>query len=247
MRTPIDWNEWLTVIAALALIVAIVIPFAQKKYEAWKSKISFNLYLKKYFGILFNALTYDRIEYTKPSIKDSPEKVELFLLDYLLEFEKDFKEYQNVAQYRIAFTIVFNLQNLFFVIHRIQNIIGAVDTNRLYEQTLAYGNSLSKKELNRIYAVLLLMEHFTSITSFHDRFINMKSIKREVKDGNWVGLRVEQSLLKEQHLVFEDVKQICNEEASLQEVIKVTKLLIQELKGFYQFEKLMNKRRIRVN
>jgi len=40
---PIDWNKWLTLIAALALITAIFIPFIQKRYEERKAKTSFKM------------------------------------------------------------------------------------------------------------------------------------------------------------------------------------------------------------
>ena len=59
MNQQIDWNKWLTFIAALALLAAIIIPYILKIYEQWKAKISFQMYLKKYFGILYNVLTYD--------------------------------------------------------------------------------------------------------------------------------------------------------------------------------------------
>src|ERR1035437_2339278 len=98
MANQIDWNKWLTIIAALALIAAIFIPFVQKIYEERKAKISFQMYLKKYFGILYNILTYDKIEYTKSSIKDSPDKLQLTCDEYIKVFETDFKEHQNTIQ-----------------------------------------------------------------------------------------------------------------------------------------------------
>ncbi len=243
MIQQIDWNKWLTLIAALTVVVAVVIPFAQKKYDEMKAKISFHLYLKKYFGILFNILIYDKIEYTRPSIKDDPEKLLFTFLEFLRQFETDFKEHQNTLQTRVAFSIVFNLQNILFVVHRIQSAIRQTNVDKLYEQTLAYGNSLTKKELNKIYGILLLMEHFTSITQFHDRFANMKSIQRETKNGIWIGLKVDQNLLKNQQLVAEDIKHLCNDEMSIQEIFKISKLLIQELKNFYDFDKLQKKRK----
>jgi len=91
------------------------------------------------------------------------------------------------------------------------------------------------------------MEHFNSIIQFHDRFGNMKSIQREIKNGIWVGLKVDQSLLKNQQLVAEDIKHLCNDEMSIQEIFKISKLLIQELKSFYDFEKLQKKRKGKQN
>jgi hypothetical protein len=238
----IDWNKWLTIIAALALISAILIPLIQKKYEERKSKKSFQMYLKKYFGILLNILTYDKIEYTTPSIKDNPEKINLTFIEYVKTFEKDFNENRNTVQTRIAFSLIFNLQNLLFVIHRIQLSIKQIDVNRLYEQTLAYGSSLTNKELNKIYGVLLLLENFTSITSFHDRFGSMKSIKRDIEKGLWVGLSIDQSLLKNQQLVQEDLLKLNNNELSISEIMKVSKLLTQELISFYNLKNRLKKK-----
>jgi len=238
----IDWNKWLTIIAALALISAILIPLIQKKYEERKSKKSFQMYLKKYFGILLNILTYDKIEYTIPSIKDNPEKTNLTFIEYIRTFEKDFNENQNTVQTRIAFSLIFNLQNLLFVIHRIQLSIKEIEVNRLYEQTLAYGSSLTNKELNKIYGILLLLENFASITSFHDRFESMKSIKREKEKGLWVGLSIDQSLLKNQQLIQEDLLKLNNNELSICEIIKVSKLLTQELISFYSLKHRLEKK-----
>ena len=53
----IDWNIWFLFIAVLSLISAVLIPFAQKKYEESKSKYAFHLYVKKKIGIVFYLLT----------------------------------------------------------------------------------------------------------------------------------------------------------------------------------------------
>jgi hypothetical protein len=237
-----DWNEWLTFIAALTLLLAILIPFTQRKYEEWKAKISFHLYLKKYFGILNNILTYDKVEYHLPSINDNPEKSPYDFGKYINEFERDFKEHRDTTQYRIAFALIFNLQNILFAIYRVQNAIRIIDVDKLYEQTLAYGNNLTKSELNRIYGILLLAENFTSITTFHDRFRNMHSIQRDLDKDSWLGLKVNKTLLSNQNLILEDLRLMRDNELSLQEIITVSKLLIQELKTFYEFDKLNKKR-----
>lgn len=233
----IDWNKWLTLIAALALIAAIIIPFIQKKYEERKAKTSFQMYLKKYFGVLLNILTYDKIDYTKPSIKDSPEKIHLTFDEYIRTFEKDFKEHQKVGQFRVAFSIILNLQNLLYFNRHIQLSIKQIDVNKLYEQTLEYGNNLTTNELNKIYGILLIMENFNSITLFHDRFGSLKSVKRDNQKGEWVGLIVDQSLLKNQQMILDDLVYLIDNELSIFEITNISKLLIQELKNFYSFKK----------
>lgn len=236
-------NELFTLsIAIIAVVVSVATPFAQRKYEEWKSRISFKLYLKKYLGVLFNILTYDKIEYHVPSIKDDPEKLKLTLPEYLKRFEKDLKEHQNTVQYRVAFAVLFNIQNLFSVINRSQLEIKRIKVDSLYDHTLAYGSNLSKKNLNKVYGILLLMEHFESITTFHDRFNDLKSIKRIVKEGVIVGFELDKEILTNQQLVAEDMKHLSNNELSIDEVINVNKLLIQEIKDFFDYEKLKKKK-----
>lgn len=229
-------------IATLSLIASVIIPFASRKYDQWKAKASFDLYLKKYLGVVFNILTYDKIEYHQPSIKDNPEKQLLTLPDYIHHFQKDYKEHQNTLQPRIGFPILLNLQYLILTCVRINIAINQADVSKLYEQTLSYGHNLSKKELNKTYALLLMMEHFGSILSFHDRFDNMKVVKRSIKEQRWVGMQLDGNILGNQHLISEDLKHLCNEEASMIEIITILKLMTQEFKKYYQFDKLIASR-----
>jgi len=232
-------NEIFTlIIAIVAVIVSVATPFAQRKYEEWKARISFKLYIKKYLGVLFNILTYDKIEYHVPSIKDDPEMLHLTLPEFLERFEKDFKENQNTVQYRVAFAVLFNLQSLFSVVNRSKLEIKRINVDSLYEQTLVHGSNLSKKNLNEIYALLLLMEHYTSITSFHDRFDELKSIKRIHKEELVVGLELDKDILKDQKMVTNDMKHLSNHELSINEVITINKLLIQKTKHFFEYDKL---------
>ncbi|GEL09470.1 hypothetical protein SAMN05192550_1529 [Flavobacterium glycines] len=241
-------NEKLTLtIAIIAVVVSVVTPFAQRKYEEWKARISFKLYLKKYLGVLFNILTYDKIEYHIPSIKDNPEKSNLTLPDYIKRFEQDFAENQNTVQYRIAFAILFNIQNLFSVINRTRIEIERIGVEKLYEHTLAYGTNLSKRNLGKIYGIFLLLEHYNSITTFHDRFKEIKSIKRITKDGIIIGFELDKNILKDQQMVAEDMKHLCNNELSIEEVLKINKLLIQEIKIFFDYEALQKEKKNQVN
>lgn len=236
-------NEIFTLtIAIIAVVVSIATPFAQRKYEEWKSRTSFRLYLKKYLGVLFNILTYDKIEYHVPSIKDNPEKISLTLPAYLKRLEKDFKENQTTVQYRVSFAILFNIQNLFSVVNRTKMEIERINVDSMYEHILGYGSNLSKKNLNKVYSILLLMEHYNSITTFHDRFNDLKSIKRIEKNGAIVGFKLDKNILNDQQMVAEDMKHMSNHELSIEEVIKVNNLLIQEIKDFFDYDKLQKKK-----
>lgn len=236
-------NEILTLaIAIMAVVISVATPFAQRKYEEWKARISFKLYIKKYLGVLFNILTYDKIEYHVPSIKDIPEKSNLTLPEYIKQIESDFKEHKNTVQYRVAFAILFNIQNLFSITNRVRIEIERIGVDKLYEHTLAYGSNLSKRNLEKTYGMFLLLEHYNSITTFHDRFKEIKSIKRISKDGIVIGFELDKNILKDQQMVAEDMKHLCNNELSIEEVLKINKLLIQETKIFFDYDTLQKKR-----
>jgi hypothetical protein len=239
----IDWNVWFLLIAILTLITAVIIPFAQKKYEERKSKFGFHRYIKKKLGIVWNLLTYDKLEYKQPR---SAEKMddELLTFDKLIyKFEKDFKENKDTTHPLFAFGIIFNLQNLLFTVKRIQYSLNSIDIKNLDEKTLEFGDKLSKSEHHKLNGLFLLIEHYFSITSFHDKFDSLKSIKRKEKDSKWVGLGVDKKILKKQKWILEDLEYLRENELNIDEILKMNKLLIQELKSYFEFEKLNKKRK----
>ena len=239
----IDWNVWFLLIAVLTLIAAVVIPFAQKKYEERKSKFGFHLYVKKKLGIVWNLLTYDKLEYKQPK---SAEKMddELLTFDKLIyKFEKDYKDNKNTIHPLFAFGVIFNLQNLLFTVKRVQYSLSAIDIRNLDEKTLEYGDKLSKSEHHKLNGLYLLIEHYFSITNFHDKFDSLKSIKRKEKDSKWIGLEVDKKVLKKQKWILEDLEFLRENELSIDEILKINKLLIQELKSYFEFEKLNKKRK----
>lgn len=239
----VDWNIWFLLIAVLTLIAAVFIPFAQKKYEERKSKFGFHLYVKKKLGIVWNLLTYDQFEYKQPK---SAEKMDDEILTFdklILKFEKDFKEHKGTIHPLFAFGIIFNLQNLLFTVKRTQYALCEIDIRNLDEKTLEYGDKLSKSEHHKLNSLYLLIEHYFSITSFHDKFDTLKSIKRKEKNSKWVGLEVDQKVLKKQNLILEDLEYLRENELSIGEILKINKLLIQELKSYFEFEKLNKKRK----
>lgn len=239
----IDWNIWFLLIAVLTLIVAVIIPFAQKKYEERKSKFGFHLYVKKKLGVVWNLLTYDKLEYKQPRSAEKMDDEHLTFDKLIYKFEKDFKENKNTIHPLFAFGIIFNLQNLLFTVKRIQYSLNTIDIKNLDEKTLEFGDKLSKSEHYRLNGLYLLIEHYFSITSFHDKFDSLKSIKRKEKDSKWIGLEVDEKVLKEQKWILEDLKYLRENELSIDEILNINKLLIQELKFYYKFEKLNKKRK----
>lgn len=239
----IDWNIWFLSIATLSLIAAVLIPFVQKKYEESKSKYGFHLYIKKKLGIVWNLLTYDKFEYKQPTSAESMNDLQLTFDNLIRQFEKDFKKNKNTIHPLFAFGVLFNLQNLLFTVKRIQYALNEIDLNNLDEKTLAFGDKLSKKEHHKLNAIFMLIGHYFSITSFHDKFDSLKSIKREIKDSKWIGLTVDKSVLKNQEIILKDLEYLKENESSIFEIINISKLLIQELKSYFDYKRLMKKRK----
>lgn len=238
----IDWNIWFLLIAVLSLIAAVLIPFAQKKYEESKSKYAFHLYVKKKLGIVFNLLTYDRFQYKQPTSADKLDELSLTFDNLINRFEVDYKKYKNTVHPLFAFGVLLNFQNLLFTTKRIQYALEAIDLKNLDEKSLEFGDKLSKREHIKLNGIFLLLEHYYSITTFHDKFDSLHSIKREIKDKTWIGLKVENSVLANQNLVLQDLAFVRENEISFDEILKINKLLIQELKTYFNFENLERKK-----
>ena len=53
-----------------------------------------------------------------------------------------------------------------------------------------------------------------------------------------MGFELDKEILTKQQIVAEDMKHLSNHELSINEVLMVNKLLIQEIKNFFEYEKL---------
>jgi hypothetical protein len=238
----IDWNVWFLLIAVLSLVAAVLIPFLQKKYEERKTKYGFHLYVKKKIGIIWNLLTYDKFSYKQPTSAGSMEELMLSFDKIIYQFESDFKRNRNTIHPLFAFGLLFNFQNILFTVKRVQYALKDIDLDNLDEKTLEFGDKLSKKEHHKLAAVFMLIEHYYSITSFHDKFENLKSIKRETKNSKWIGLKIESTVLENQNLIIEDLSYLRENEVSVIEILNINKLLIQEIKSYFDYNKLITKK-----
>ncbi len=238
----IDWNIYFLIVALLALIAAVVVPFLQKKYEEKKAKYGFHLYVKKRIGVLWNILTYDKLEY-KQFVNEDLIKLVIPYDEYISKFESDYKINKDTIHPLYAFGILFNLQNLLVIVNTVKSFLKTIDIKNLEEKTLEYGDKLSQKELNKLTALFILFQNYDSVVSFHDKFGTLKSIKRDIKDKQWIGLIVEKSVLNNQELILNDLRYLTENEFSMKEIIKINKLLIQELKLYFDYNKLVKKRK----
>lgn len=239
----IDWNLWFLLIAVLSLIAAVIIPFAQRKYEERKSKYGFHLYVKKKIGVVWNLLTYDKFEYKQHTSVESMEDLLLTFDQLIIQFEKNYKKDKNTIHPLFAFGVLFNLQNFLFTVKRIQYSLDSIDLKDLDEKTLAFGDKLSKKEHTKLNALYMLIEHYYSITTFHDKFDNLLSIKRQIKNSKWAGLKVDHTVLKNHDMIMNDLNYLRENESSIFEILNINRLLIKELKSYFDFNKLERKRK----
>lgn len=241
----INWEPYVLIVATLSLIAAVVIPFAQKRYEEYRTKRSFKFYFKKQLGIILNLLTDEKIEYITPSVKDNPEKEFLSPTAFSRKLESDFKEHRESVQPRTIFMLILNLQQFLQFCFRLRYSLTNIDFDKLTERTLEHGKELSKAELEKAYGIVLIYESFISISLFHDRFDDMKTIKREIREKVWVGLKIEKDLLQNQTLLNQDLLHLNNNEQSVFEITQMVRIIEAKTKEYFDYDYLQSKRKIK--
>jgi hypothetical protein len=232
-NSSVNWNLLTLVVAILTLITAAILPFAQKKYEERKAKTSFRLYLKEQLGYLFSLITYDKIEYSKPTISDNFSKEPIILVEFAKRLKSDFSEQQNSLQPRVLFHFLNNLQKYCFHLYQIGLAISKIDMSRLRENILANGEKLEEEELKKTYGLLLAGDSFSSIYAYHDRFEQLNAVQRHIVDGKWVGMKIDNKLLDQQQLLVDDIKVVCDNEVSLGELFAVTAAIYNQVVKYY--------------
>lgn len=239
----IDWEPWVLLIAILTLIASVIIPFAQKKYEEFRAKRNFQYYLKKQIGLVLNHLTMSKIEYIEPSVRNEPKKEYLLIKDLIIKIKNDFSDHKNTVQPRVIFMMLMNIQNMCLFAHQARKIISTIDLQNITERTLEFGKELSKKELDKIYGLILIYESFQSISLFHDRFGEFKTITRLMEKKEWIGLKVEKELLNNQSQLNEDLLLLNHNERSLEEISNIILVLNQETKKYFDYDNIQLKRK----
>lgn len=238
----IGWEPWVLLVAILTLIASVIIPYAQKKYEEFRAKRNFQYYLKKQIGLVLNHLTMSKLEYIEPSVRNEPKKEYLLINDLILKIKDDFSKHKNTVQPRVIFMMMLNVQNMCLFAHQARKIISTIDLQNITERTLEFGKELSKKELDKIYGLILIYESFQSISLFHDRFNDLKAITRLFEDNEWIGLQVEHKLLNDQSQLNDDLLLLNDNERSLNELSDIILILNQETKKYFEYDKLQQKR-----
>ncbi|NEM96919.1 hypothetical protein [Pontibacter burrus] len=243
IEDKIEWSGWMLLVAVLALVASVIIPFAQKKYEEYRARRNFQYYLKKQIGLILNILTSEKLEYHEPSVKNEPKKEYLFINDFIETLQKDFKEHKNTVQPRVIFMLLMNVQKLCHFAYQLRRIISTIDLQGITDKTLEHGKELSKHELNKIYGLILICESFMGISLFHDKFDSIKSISRDVENDIWKGLKVEKDLLTNQNRLNEDLLILNDNENSLKELSDILLIINQETKKYFDYDILLKKRK----
>ena len=102
---------------------------------------------------------------------------------------------------------------------------------------------MSKDELQKAYGIILIYESFISILIFHDRFGDMKTIKRDIRDKVWVGLKLEKDFLQNQTLLNQDLLHLNNNEQSVFEITQMVRIIEAKTKEYFDYDYLQRKRR----
>lgn len=241
--TKFDWEPYVLIVATLSLVASVIIPFAQKWYEEFRTKRSFQFYFKKQLGIVLNLLTSQKIEYIKPSVKDNPEKQYLTPTEFSRKLEEDLKEYKESLQPRTIFSLLINLQQFMQYVFQLRYSLTQIDFVKLTERTLEHGKELSKDELQKAYGIVLIYESFISISLFHDRFGKMKTIKRDFKENVWVGLKLDKDFLENQNLLNQDLLHLNNNDRSIIEITQMVRIVEEKTKEYFDYDNLQKKRK----
>jgi hypothetical protein len=231
--STVNWNLLTLIVAILTLIASVILPFLQKMYEERRAQFNFRMYIKEQFSYLYSLATYNKIDYIKPTISDHINKEAITFPEMTRRIRDDYKEHQNSVQPRIIFHFISNLQKYCHHIYQIRYSITKIDTRNLKEKIVGNGEKLSKRELKKLYGIILIADNFNSISLFHDRFGNVKSVEREIKNDIWVGVKQGKDLLNNQQLLLQDIKEVTNNESSLNELIGISGGLYNDLSSYY--------------
>ena len=159
-----------------------------------------------------------------------------YIKEFIFKLKSDFKEHKNSVQPRVIFMLLMNVQRLCQFSNSLKLNISTINLQKITEKTLEHGKELSKQELNKIYGLILIYESFLSISQFHDKFGDIKSIGRIMENEIWVGLKVEKDLLTNQNRLNDDLLVLNDNEKSLEELQNIVLIVNQETKKYFDYD-----------
>lgn len=78
---------------------------------------------------------------------------------------------------------------------------------------------------------------------FHDKFAEMKTIKRDIKEKVWVGLKLDKDILQNQTLLNQDLLHLNNNERSIFEITQMVRIVEEKTKKYFDYDNLQKKRK----
>jgi hypothetical protein len=193
------------------------------------------LYLKKELIFAYRTLTEDLLDLNEVE-GDDIKKLQLTYQDAIKIFKEQYERYKNTIQPREAFALIFNLQNIIYATYKFGLITQTINFRELDRQIILQQTEIDKTKFNLYQKVLFVMEHYGSIYHHHDRFGNLKTIKRLIERGIWNGFMLDGDFLKKQDLLFEDLKYIRENEDGLEQIIE-PELILEIMDSFFKIDK----------
>ncbi|PPK92524.1 caspase domain-containing protein [Nonlabens xylanidelens] len=190
------------------------------------------MYLKKELIFAYQELTVNTIEF---SIIDGnnvrTEKIPFSKATLL--FKKQFDEHKSTIHPRDAFMVLFNFQKIIHSTYKFSIISKTIDFRELDRQIINQTPNLTRDEVSQFQKILLTMEHYSSIFAHNDKFGDLKSLKRDIKNHIWVGFKLDGGILDKQNLIIEDLDFVNQNIKSLNEIIE-SELLIGIMDEFFK-------------
>ncbi len=196
-----------------------------------KESTALKMYLKKELIFAQNELMQNEIEFNIIT-ENNLDTLKLPFSKATKLFLTQFEEYKETISPRDAFTVLFNLQKLIYATYLFSSHTRLINFREIDREIIHQSPNLPKDEIMEYQKILLTMEHYSLIFGHNDKFGNLKSIKRTIKKNTWIGLRLDNEILKNQHFIMDDFTFLKENIEPMNEIINCD-LLIEVLEEFF--------------
>lgn len=196
-----------------------------------KESTALKMYLKKELIFAQNELMQNEIEFNIIT-ENNLDTLKLPFSKATKLFLTQFEEYKETISPRDAFTVLFNLQKLIYATYLFSSHTRLINFREIDREIIHQSPNLPKDEIMEYQKILLTMEHYSSIFGHNDKFGNLKSIKRTIKKNTWIGFKLDNEILKNQHFIMDDFTFLKENIEPMNEIINCD-LLIEVLEEFF--------------
>lgn len=229
-----SWQLWFLLVGILSVVFAVAVPYFEKKYEEFKAKNTFKKYILYYLNGFYGTLVSYPVQYSL--ISDDCKLKSLSLSKSINNFKIDYKKFYKTKSSVIANELIYNLQSILLGIYRSCSTAKALDLDAIKEKTLAYGDKITKDELNNIYAVIATIENLANIAYYNDVFSKLESTFRVLKNGIWVGID-KSNPLKSEETVFKELQLLYDHKNQIISILGMTELTTFQLEVLFEHYK----------